>query len=296
VVLDWYGYCNYYYHRAGVRFRGHFHYNSQSHSKDTMNHEFRPSLLDENLCGICRYPQVIHTDKAECRICHELTTVNLAHGQLMCQKCEDKIMTTRETIPGYAEMQDKVKAHAATIEINQVLRSARDIDSTIQVRTDLFNAATKSIVEIKAAIDGDENITNKPYELAKILRERFDHYKQVVFDAHAVIQEAGNNQKAIQVYLNQMANTLRAEEREKLKIADINYQPTTPKVVKPHAVKTTGTSKKIDKTTLRKYASELGISEFVLQQVVVSKGVTVEKAADILRASIIAGKAAQTQA
>ena len=98
------------------------------------------------------------------------------------------------------------------------------------------------------------------------------------------IVEAGNEQKAIQVYLNQLANTLRVEEREKIKLTDINYKPTATKITTPKPVKTS--AKKIDKVELRKYAAELGVSEFTLQMVVVSKNLTVEAAANILRRSI----------
>lgn len=182
---------------------------------------------------------------------------------------------------------NKVKADIAKRTdnpVNTIIAQTRSLDASIQVRTDLFNAATTSIVTLKAAIDTDESIENKPFELALQLKDRFNHFKQVVFEMNQKIVEAGNEQKAIQVYLNQLANTLRVEEREKLKIQDINYKPGTVKIEKPKAVKSS--ARKIDKVELRKYAAELGVSEFTLQMVVVSKGLTVEAAANILRRSI----------
>ena len=94
--------------------------------------------------------------------------------------------------------------------------------------------------------------------------------------------DLNNQQKAIQVYLNNLANKLRAEEREKLKLADINYKPN---VVKP-VVKTVKTKSKLDKVELRKYAAELGVDEFTLQMLVVAKGLTIEKAAALLRSTM----------
>lgn len=179
-----------------------------------------------------------------------------------------------------------------TIGINEVLRQSKEIDSNVQIRTDLFNAATVSIIELKKAIDEDSSIENKPYKLAKTLKERFEHYKNLVFELNTQIAEAGNNQKAIQVYLNNLANTLRAEEREKLRLADISYTPKPPKAIKTPSVTTRQTKKstKIDKVELRKYASELGISEFMLQMIVVQKGISVADAAKQIKDSIESAK------
>lgn len=175
-----------------------------------------------------------------------------------------------------------------TNPVQSALSQAAKIDSTIQVRTDLFNAATTAIVDMKKAIDDDTSITNKPYALAEQLMARFSHFKQVVFELNQQIVDAGNQQKAIQIYLNQLANTLRAEEREKLRIQDITYKPGPAKIVKPTTMR--AAAKKLDKVELRKYAAELGVSEFTLQTVVVAKGLTVADAAKMLRHSINAAK------
>lgn len=179
----------------------------------------------------------------------------------------------------------------AIIPINTVLKESREIDSAIQVRTDLFNAATKTINELKAAIDADENITNKPYALAEVLKERFDHFKAVVFETNQILVDASNNQRAIQTYLNTLANQLRAEERERLKIADINYKPAPPKTPKEKKIGTTSTKKKLDKAALKKYAMELGIAEFTLQALCVSQGISAEDAYKKVKASLDAAKA-----
>jgi hypothetical protein len=170
--------------------------------------------------------------------------------------------------------------------LNIALNTARQIDESINVRTDLFNAATLSIVELKQIIDMDTTIENKPYTLAAELMKRFTHFKSVVFELNQKIVEAGNQQKAIQIYLNQLSNSLRSEEREKLRIADINYKPTSPKSITTKPITTKTISKKIDKVELRKYAAELGVSEFTLQMLVVQKGISVATAANLLRNSI----------
>jgi len=220
---------------------------------------------------------------AECECCPNVVPekdITVYMAMRMCPECLGKEKALQDNLKATAE--DRVAD--SNNRMNQAISAARAVDDSITVRTDLFNAATVSIVELKAAIDHDGNIENKNYALAEELTRRFSHFKDVIFEANAQIVEATNNQKAIQVYLNQLANSLRTEEREKLKIADINYQPKSVKVVKPAAIKTA--KKKLDKVELRKYASELGIPEFTLQMLVVSKGITVEQAANMLRKSI----------
>lgn len=185
-------------------------------------------------------------------------------------------------------------ANDGPININEVLTKTREIDARVKVNTDLFNAETVSIVEIKKAIDADETITNKPYALAVALQERYTTYKTAIFGLSEQITNETNKQKAIQVYLNNLANQLRANEREKLKINDINYQVSpvsnrkvslgTSKIVK-------APKKKLDKTEVRKYAALLMLPEFTLQMICVQKNLSAEEGYNLLKKSIEAAKA-----
>ena len=216
--------------------------------------------------------------------CQETNDLRTYGGMIVCGNCyaiEMGLLKTNATPEAQAE-----RVEISNNKMAIALEASRAVDNAIQVRTDLFNAATTSIIELKATIDADDTIPNKPYALAEELTKRFEHHKQVVFELSEQIVAAGNSQKAIQIYLNQLANSLRAEEREKLKIADINYKPNPVKPVKTKAIKTTGSTKKLDKTELRKYAAELGVSEFTLQMLCVSKGISPETAANQLRKSI----------
>jgi hypothetical protein len=226
----------------------------------------------------------------ECECCDKVHTeenpvkITVHYGNMwFCDECWEK----------ESKATAELKANQQTVNVvTNALQQAARVDNTVQVRTDLFNAQTVSIINLKAEIDNNPEITNKPYVLAQELMARFEKFKSVIFEYNEKIVEANNAQKAIQVYLNQMANQLRSEEREKLKIADINYQPTKVKPVKPAAIKTTGTKKatKLDKVELRKYAAELGVAEFTLQMVVVAKGCTIPEAAEMLKKSIAAAK------
>lgn len=228
----------------------------------------------------------------ECDYCENTEGLKKLDDSLVCPSCEAKgihraNMNAKQTQEAFAQMD-------APININEVLRQSRDIDQSISVRTDLFNAATTAIVDIKKAIDEDASIENKPYQLAQVLTDRLNGWKAKIFELNEQVVNAQNNQRAIQTYLNQLANTLRAEEREKLKLQDISYKPGPIRTITPKQVKIAKKSGKLDKAELRKYAAELGVAEFTLQMLVVSKGITVAQAADMLKKSLDAAKAVQT--
>lgn len=237
------------------------------------------------MCAVCKKDSVAHTDHATCDACPNVGPVELRYGtMLLCADCwakEQALQLANNTPTKQAERVDT---------LNAAIKASREQDASIQVNTDIFNAATVAIQELKQSIDADPTITNKPYHLASELTTRFEHFKAVIFAKNQEIIEAANQQKAIQVYLNNMANTLRAEEREKLKLQDINYKPTPPKLVKsktdkPATVKVRS-SNKLDKAELRKYAAELNIPEYTIQMLCVSKGITPAMAADKLRKQI----------
>ncbi len=217
-----------------------------------------------------------------CEVCKNTEIpISLHYGNMwFCDGCWGKEELSTKTNQSPEKQQERVDA----LQLNNAIKQSRQIDESVQIHTDLFNAETMAIVELKKAIDSDESIVNKPFALAEEILKRFQRDKELIFNANQAISEAGNRQKAAQVYLNQLANQLRSEEREKLRLADISYKPSPPKLDKPKAIKTA--AKKIDKVELRKYAAELSVSEFTLQMLVVSKGISVEAAANMLRRSI----------
>jgi hypothetical protein len=250
-----------------------------------MNHSFHPSLTDNTKCAHCKYDAISHTEAAICESCGLPNTVDIVYGNmLMCKDCQIKEKEAWNISQSPANIEARIQA------ANVALESSRKIDDGITIRTDLFNAATTAIVDLCKAVDDNPEITNKPYAKAEELKRRFDHYQEVIFESQSAILDAGNNQRAIQTYLNQLANTLRAEEREKLKIADINYRPTVVKPTKPISNKIK--PKKLDKTEVRKYANELGITEFILHTFALQNGGDLEKAVMKLRKSIADAKEA----
>lgn len=232
-------------------------------------------------CAVCKKDARAHTNEATCDCCPNIGPVELRYGNmLMCPDCWTKEQALQLANNTPEKQAERVNA------LNVAIEASRAQDASIQVRTDIFNAATVAIAELKQSIDADPAITNKPFHLANELRIRFDHLQTVIFQKNQEIIEAANQQKAMQVYLNNMANQLRQEEREKLKLQDITYKPSGPKIARtPKAVKVNST-KKLDKAEVRKYAAELGIPEYTIQMLCVSKNMTPEQAAGLLRRSI----------
>lgn len=232
----------------------------------------------------------------ECEVCPKKdVTITNHRGIWYCDDCwKAECAAVSELTPVPVESiktPEQEQFNNAIATYQNAYLAAKEIGPTVAVRTDLFNAATVAIVNVKAAIDNDASITNKPYALAEALLKQFNEHKVAIFELNEQVIDRGNKQKAIQVYLNNLANTLRAEEREKLKLSDISY---VPKPVKPIVVKDKVVTRKpkIDKTELRNTAAKLGISEFMLQQIIVAKNVTIQEAADIIRKSIEAAQKA----
>ena len=247
-----------------------------------MNHSYAQPNDGTDKCVKCKFPSLAHGNLAECDCCPNKGIVEIRYGNmLMCADCWKREQDT------HAETMKPENQQARVDAMNKAIESSRKLDASVEVRSDLFNAATVSIIDLKKLIDENPTISNKPFALAETLTERFSHFKKVIFDANEAILEATNNQKAIQVYLNNLANSLRVEEREKLKLADINYKPGTIKPISTvKTVKTRKASTKLDKKELDKYAKELGVSAFTLQMLCVSQGITPEMAANKLRKSI----------
>jgi hypothetical protein len=211
-----------------------------------------------------------------------------------CDYCEStdsiKIVNGSNTCPAHRNEPFNKSTTQGPIAISEVLKVSREVDNRVQVRTDLFNAATVAIQDLKKAIEADESITNKPYALALELHNRYNKMKSVIFELQEQVVEKTNEQKAVQIYLNQLANTLRAEERDKLKIQDINYQPRAIKM--PVTAKTIKLSKKrLDKKELRQYATLLGVPEFTLQMICIQKNIDAKTGYEMMKRSLDAAKA-----
>ena len=191
-----------------------------------------------------------------------------------CADCKEKEMEAQKRIEETADQRvaDMNAEHARRVLLEKV-----KVDEQIEVSQDVFNAKTLSIVEIEKAVNADDTIPQdqKFYATGEQLVERFTHLKKVLFETTRDIQ---SEMKAIQVRLNTLAVDLKEEEREKLKLQHINYQPEKPKkikVAKPKAEK----KKKFAKKELLEWSKFAGIDIASLQMMCHKKNMTPEQAA-----------------
>ena|SRR6516162_1107880 len=259
-----------------------------------MNHSYIASADGTDRCSKCKFPSAAHSNEATCECCPNKGPVEIRYGNmLMCDACWNKEQSLKAANNTPEKQQERVTR--SNILTSAAIEASRAIDNAVQVRSDLFNAATVSINELKQLIDANTEITNKPYAIAEELLTRLRHHQKVMFEAQETVVNSSNNIKAIQIYLNTV--NLREEERKKLQLQDINYQPkklSLGKAVKDIKLKGPRT-RGIDQKELKKYAEELGLSPFTIQMIVAQKGCTVEEAANLLRRTIKEAKSEESK-
>jgi Fic family protein len=235
-----------------------------------MLHEFRASQIDASKCVTCKRSETDHT----CDICDASGNVEVYENNLWCASCYQSEQAANQRV---ASMNQTVETR------NQNLLKE---DATIQIVTDIFNAKIASINELRQAIEADSSIENKQFALAKTLEERFKHLRSVITGANETIKDAQNEQRAIQTYYNDLAKKLRADEREQIKLQDVQYRPPEKPASKPKAP----VIKKYDKQQVKMAAAQSGIPEAVIQMTCVARNVTPMEAVRILRESGLAAK------
>jgi len=239
-----------------------------------MDHKFSPSTLDAMKCSFnqCGRPLIDHTDFATCESCPNVGKMELYADMLLCPNCI-RLENEANLAHQAPELQEK------RLQLNDILIHSRSIDTVVQLRTDIHNAETVAIDTLRQAIELDESVTNKRYRLAEVIKERYLHHKTIIFELSEQLVTEQNKQRVQQQYLNQLASSLRQEERDKLNLEHPNYQPVPFKISKPRASKKT----KIDRAEIKKWALDVGVPEAVIMMLCTQKNITPEEAANRFR-------------
>ncbi len=240
-----------------------------------MNHSFEPSTTDPLLCAKCKRKVIDHTDRATCDNCGCSGEMNLtSNDDLLCPECDYKDLKPRTT--------EELSSRAT-----EVRRRFTEIDAQVKISTDIFNAKTIAIHEIKKAIDADVTVPadQKYFTLAKHIETRFNNLTDVIFGHRKEILEAENEQRAIQTYYNELGKKLRQEEREQIRLKDVTYKPLE---VKPTKTPKAPTTKKIDVNAIREACTKAGIPQAVIMvnTLMVAKKVSVEEAIETYKAHV----------
>lgn len=162
------------------------------------------------------------------------------------------------------------------------LSKAASLDARIKINSDIFNAETIAIADIKKVIDEDETITNKHFRLAQAIEIRYKAFAKVVHDKTEEIIELETKQRALQTYFNSLGTQLRESERAALRLKDLQYKPKEPvKVLKPKKEKLA--VKTYDIAEIRAAAEKYGVMANMVQIFCIQRKVNPEEAAALVK-------------
>jgi len=239
-----------------------------------------------------------------CQICNELNEVEIYLATKMCTECrkddktddrvsdslmieKNRLMISSNELFQYTDVPPKIineeDLDAAGLE-KFIKENQMQVDTTAKVREDIFNAKTTSIVQMEKEIEADDTIERKHFALSIRVTEVRNHLRKILFDvneAYNKTRESINSEIRSQTqYLNNLANKLRTNERERIKSRDITYTPLPPKATRKPKVD----KKKFDKKELKKYSDLLGGNmEYTLQMLCVANNMQPDKAYEMLK-------------
>lgn len=201
-----------------------------------------------------------------------------------CEACPDSINVMCSEHFGMMICEDCInKQNSATT----MLAEAKVIDSSIQVKADLFNAATVAAVELRGAINADESISEdqKDIKYTEECYTRFKHMQDVIFQTTAQAAEImarldaqKSELRMWQVQVQTSASTLVAEYREKFKSLTIDIPQVVPTKKTIKAASKSPKSPKFDHMGVRAAAAKFNVPASGIQALVYSKHMTPEAA------------------
>lgn len=210
-------------------------------------------------------PQKKNVKLGDCESCDQTNIeITLHYNIWMCDACWQKELAVVPT--------------TKLNEVNLIIEKAKQIDNSIQIKSDIWNAETVAAKELYAAVQQDENIPQdqKDYAYTKLSAERVQKFQKVVFDQRQELLENENKLRMWQVNTQEAAGKLRTELREQFKQFDVNYQPVTPKTVKPTKTPSPKTaSVKASKVAAAKY----GVDVVGVQLIAQAKNISPDDAA-----------------
>lgn len=171
------------------------------------------------------------------------------------------------------------------------LSKAASLDARIKISTDIFNAETISIAEIKKVIDEDDSIPagQKHFKLAQAIETRYRVLSKAVNEKTDEIIELETKMRSLQLYFNTLGKDLREHERAQLRLKDLQYKPKEPvKVLKPKKEKLA--VKTVDINEVRKWAEHYKVMPNIVQIFCIQRRIEPEEAAKLVAETMNAAK------
>jgi hypothetical protein len=212
----------------------------------------------------------LQTKVGDCETCIESKQVELTplNDMWMCITCftaESEVMERNKQV--------SVK----------IIEESRKIDSKIELKQDIFNAATVSFTELAAAIAQNADIPaeKKNYTLATECASRLEILNKAIFEEEAALTAKKNERHAWLINTQNVAARLHEKEREKFKQYEINYKPQPVKKIKPQTVKAPKdkAAKTFDKKALYEACKKYNVPAAQVQSLIISRNMSAEDAA-----------------
>lgn len=215
-------------------------------------------------------------EKGDCDCCTNSINVVLyeLHSMKMCASC----------------YQDDADATAKAVEANAMIQQSRTIDSTIEIKLDVFKAETVAAQDVMNAILSDDSIPakDKNYAMAAESLRRFQHLQSVIFEErkafHEKMQAKENQMRAWQVQIHTFAAKVEDSRKEQFRNYDISYTPTKPKTVKSPSVPSVKgpEKKKFNRVQLFDAANKYGLPFAAVQMTAEANNLSAEDAAKFI--------------
>jgi len=210
-------------------------------------------------------------EKGNCDACVESIDVVLyeLHGMKMCDSCA------------------KLDIHASELAIaaNGMIQASREVDATIEIKPDVFNAETVAIHQVMGAIQHDVNIpdSDKNFVMAKTCMEHFQTMQKAIFEEKQEFAEKmrakENAMRAWQVQVHTFASRVEDARKETFKNFDISYTPKPAKITKSTTTSTASKSKKPTKVELFDASKKYGVPMAAVAFLASSRNMTADQAA-----------------
>jgi hypothetical protein len=168
-----------------------------------------------------------------------------------------------------------------TAAAKKLIEDSRQVDSSAQIKQDIFLAKTVPAVVLRGAINANAEIpdADKEYAYAKECYDRYLQLKAAVSATRAQLVEQETEMRMWQVNVQTSAGRLRTELRNQFKELDSNYQPTP--VAKPKPVSVSNKQSRAEtRAALKAAADKYGIDQATIQAMSQGLKISIEAAAE----------------
>jgi uncharacterized protein (UPF0335 family) len=209
-------------------------------------------------------PEVI---KGDCEACEKTDQVlTVSYGMKLCPSCLS------------------LQTAATESAVNNVISDVKTSLEPIQLKTDIHNAETPALMDIRTRIEQDNSIPAELKEVAfcNACIAQMQHFQKIAFDAREAANKADESARVWQLQVQTTISQLRGDLRETYKGLNINYSPTPVKSVKKAAKEKTPktrASAKFNVKELYAAAEKYGVDANATRSIMVARNLSADDAA-----------------